>query len=54
MEISKKKKISETVPFPPTPEPCRPEFLTSWNTGSKENVSFGYSEIVGSLPEKGL
>ena len=31
-----------------------PEFLTSANADSKKNVSFEYSEIVGSLPEKDL
>ena len=31
---------------------CSPEFLTSGNTDSKKNVSFEYSEIAGSLPEK--
>ena len=48
------KNLCESVPFYLTLQPCSPEFLTSANAGSKKNVSFEYSEIVGSLPEKGL
>ena len=48
------KRICENVPFSLTLQPCSPEFLTSANADSKKNVSFEYSEIVGSLPEKGL
>ena len=48
------KHLCKTVPFFLTLQPCSPEFLNSAITGSKKNVSFEYSEIVGSLPEKGL
>ena len=46
--------ICETVSFSLTLQGCSPEFLTSANTHSKKNVSFEYSKIVGSLPEKSL
>ena len=49
-----KKNLCKTVPFSLTLQPSCPLFLTSANTDSKENVSFKCSEIVGSLPEKGL
>ena len=49
-----KKKLCETVSLSLMIKPCSPEFLTSANTDSKKNVSFEYSEIAGSLPEKGL
>ena len=48
------KTLSESVPFSLTLQPWIPEFLTSANADSKKNISFEYSEIVGSLPEKGL
>ena len=48
------KKLCETVPFYLTLQPCSPEFLTSANTDSKKKFFFEYSEIVESLPEKGL
>ena len=48
------KNLSKTVPFSLTLQSCSPEFLTSANTDSKKNVFFEYSEIVGSLPKKGL
>ena len=48
------KHLCETVPFFLTLQRCSPEFLTSANTCSNKKVSFEYSEIVGSLPEKGL
>ena len=37
-----------------TLQPCSAEFLTSANVCSKKNVSFEYSEMVGSLPDIGL
>ena len=48
------KNLCETVPFSLSLQPCSPVFLTSATTDSKKNVSFEYSEIVGSLPEKSL
>ena len=51
-EISKN--LCENVPFFLTLQSCSPEFLTSANTNSKKSASFAYSEIVGTLPEKGL
>ena len=47
------KHFCETVPLLLTLQPCSPKFLTSANTRSKKYVSFEYSEIVGSLPQKG-
>ena len=35
-------------------QPYSPQFLISANTDSKKNVSFKYSEIAESLPEKSL
>ena len=37
-----------------TLQPCNPKFLTSANAVSKKKISFECSEIVRSLPEKGL
>ena len=48
------KNLYESVPFSLTLQPWIPEFLTSANSDSKKNISFEYSEIVGSLLEKGL
>ena len=48
------KNLCKSVPFSLMLHPCSPEFLTSANADSKKNVSFEYSEIVGSLSEKGL
>ena len=52
----KKKKghLSETAPFSLTQQPCNPEFLSSANADCKKKISFECSDIVGSLPEKGL
>ena len=49
--------LCEPVPFflaLLTLQPWNPEFLTSANAVSKKNISIEYSEIVRSLPEKGL
>ena len=48
------KNLCESVPFTLTLQSCSPEFLTSANADSMKNVSFEYSETVGSLPEKGV
>ena len=48
------KNLFQTVPFSLTLQTSSPEFLTSGNADSKKNAFFGYSEIVGSLPLKGL
>ena len=48
------KHLCKTVPFFPNATVLSPEFLTSANTDSKKNVSFDCSELVVSLPEKGL
>ena len=49
-----KKNLCGSVSFSLTLQPCSPEFLTSAKAGSKKNVFFEYSKIVGSLSEKGL
>ena len=46
--------LCESVSFSLTLEPCSPEILTSNNGDYKKNVCFEYSEIVATLPEKGL
>ena len=48
------KNLFQTVPFSLTLQSSSPEFLTSGNADPKKNAFFGYSEIVGSLPLKGL
>ena len=48
------KNLCETFLYFLTLQPCSPEFLTSGKTDSKKNVLFDYSEMVVSLPEKGL
>ena len=48
------KSLCGTIPFSPTLQSCSPEFLSSASTDSKKNVSFDCSEVIASLPEKGL
>ena len=47
-------KIFETVPPSLTLQPYSRYFLTSVNRESKKNVSFEYSEIVGSATERNI
>ena len=53
-EMKRCSKISKTVSFSLTLQPWSPEFVTLSTTDSRENVSFEYSEIAGSLAKKGL
>ena len=48
------KSLCGTIPFSPTLQSCSPEFLSSVSTDSKKKVSFDCSEVIASLPEKGL
>ena len=48
------KTLGKTIPFPLKLQACNAQFLTLPKTDSKKNVSFECSEIVGSLPGKGL
>ena len=54
MSKIKKKNICKTVTFSLTLQCCSPEFPPSAKRDSKKNDSFECSDIVGSLPGKGL
>ena len=54
LQIHSKKNLCETVPFSVSLQACNPQFLMSAKADSKKNVSFECSEMVGSLPGKGL
>ena len=48
------KKSLRNCPFFPNAIACSPNFLTSANTDSRQNVSFDCSEIVVKLPDQTL